>query len=334
MNVFSAPSADLAWRQAADVVIRRSGTHVVGSRNGQAVELVHATVSIDNPRARWVASRLPAMNIALAIAEVVQIIAGGNDVRFLEHFYPGYGKYVGRQAVAAGAYGERLRGRWGFDQLARAAESLIANGESRQVVLSIWDARADLPIEGGQPRSGDVPCNVLSCLRLVGDRLHWLQTCRSNDLFRGLPFNVVQFTCLQEVVAGWIGADLGRYSHVISSLHGYVESFDAFRIDPSVPTVAQSNDIRLPRADAEVAWRRLFDLTEELLAKPGNGRPTLPSTEDASDLGPLQAMYWILVAEHARRRGWSDESQEAAQKCQDPALSVMWQKWIARVKGQ
>lgn len=329
MNVFNANSADLAWRQAADAIVRRHGADEVESRNGRAVELVHACVTVTNPRARWIASRLPAMNIALAIAEVAQIVAAGDDVPFLEHWFPKYGEYVGSRDKAAGAYGTRLRVRWGFDQIARAAESLAALGESRQVVLSIWDPRADLPEANGCPRSGDVPCNVLSCLRLVGGRLHWLQTVRSNDLFRGLPNNIVQFTCLQEIIAGWIGADVGQYSHTISSLHAYVKSLSEFHIDPEVPAVGESFDIRLPRSDAEVAWTNLYRLAQELVAQT-NDRPSLPSFATATDLGPLQPMYWILVAENARRRGWQAQSQEAVQMCHDRTLVTMWHRWIRR----
>lgn len=331
MILFKAESGDLAWRQAADTLVHRRGTHTVDSRAGATVELLHAAIAIADPRARWVASRLPAMNIALALAEVVQILAGGDDVSFLAHWFPNYPSYVGSKDRAHGAYGARLRVRWGFDQLALAADALTACGETRQIVLSIWDPREDLPRDNGAPRSGDVPCNVLSCLRLAEGRLHWLQTSRSNDLFRGLPNNLVQFTCLQEVIAGWIGADVGGYSHTISSLHAYAPSLDEFCIDPEVPTISPSGDIRLPRRDAEIAWADLHRMTQELVVRTATRRPSLPKEAAATGLGPLQPWYWILVAEDARRRGWHVESQEAAGKCVDRALATMWHRWDRRV---
>lgn len=334
MKAFEAQSADVVWRQAAAAIMGRLGTHEVGSRAGDTVEILHASVSVSNPRARWVASRLPAMNIAFAIAEVVQILAGADDVQFLEHWFPGYGKFVGGGERAAGAYGVRLRGQWGFDQLDRAAAALIANGETRQVVLSIWDPQNDLPSDGGNARAGDVPCNVLSCLRLVNGRLHWLQTCRSNDLFRGLPYNLVQFTFIQEVLAGWLNAELGVYSHAMSSLHAYKAALEEFRRDPDPPPLLESADIRLPRRDAESAWNTLNRLARELAARPKTHRPSLPSASIATDLGPLQGMYWILAAEDARRRRWRTESQEAADRCVDGALLGMWQRWVRRVDSR
>lgn len=44
---------------------------------------------------------------------------------------------------------------------------------------------------------------------------------RSNDVHRGLPYNVVQFTTLQEVMAGWLGLEVGGYHHWSDSLHLY-----------------------------------------------------------------------------------------------------------------
>ncbi len=332
MNLFQAESGDIAWRHAADALIHRCGTHEVDSRAGKTVELLHAVITITNPRARWVASRLPAMNVALAVAEVVQLLAGGDDVPFLSHWFPSYSIFVGSRDRAHGAYGARLRVRWGFDQLARAADALTTNGETRQAVLSIWDPREDLPHGDGAPRSGDVPCNVLCCLRLVRGRLHWLQTSRSNDVFRGLPNNLVQFTCLQEVVAGWIGAEVGGYTHTISSLHAYVPSLSEFSIEPAPPAISQSADIRLSRSDAEECWGGLYRLSHELVVRPAGSRPTLPEATAATGLGPLQPMYWILVAEDARRRGWQAESREAAGSCTDQVLSTMWDRWIRRLE--
>lgn len=332
MNLFKAESGDVAWRQAADALVDRRCTHMIDSRAGATAELLHAAIAFADPRARWVASRVPAMNIALALAEVVQILAGGDDVPFLAHWFPKYPSFVGSKDRAHGAYGARLRGRWGFDQLARAADVLTARGETRQVVLSIWDPREDLPQNDGAPRSGDVPCNVLSCLRLVNGRLHWLQTSRSNDLFRGLPNNLVQFTYLQEVIAGWIGADVGGYSHAISSLHAYAASLDEFTIDPEVPAMPRSRDIRLPRRDAEIAWGSLHRMAQECVSRPKEASPSLPAPAAATALGPLQPMYWILVAEDARRRGWHAESQEASARCEDAALSAMWHRWIRRLE--
>lgn len=330
MNVFTGQSADEAWRQAASAIGGRRGTHSIGSRIGSTVELVHSAVEVRDPRSRWVTSRVPAINIAFALAEVIQILNGRDDIAFLQHWFPAYGSYVGGGVHAHGAYGARLRTRWEFDQLSRAADALSANEESRQVVLSLWNPTDDFPAVDGMAQADDIPCNVLSCLRLVDGRLHWLQTCRSNDVFRGLPYNLVQFTYIQEVLAGWIGVEVGGYTHVVSSLHAYTSALDEFSMEPVAPLAPAAADIRLARREADVAWEGLDRLAREMMARRHGALPKVPSKRIASGLGPLESIYWLLVAEDARRRGWNSESHHAANQCTDALLSFMWKRWNIR----
>ncbi len=51
---------------------------------------------------------------------------------------------------------------------------------------------------------------------------------RSNDHFRGLPHNLIQFTTVQEVLAGWLGISLGSYHHYSDSLHVYESDGDVY----------------------------------------------------------------------------------------------------------
>jgi thymidylate synthase len=44
---------------------------------------------------------------------------------------------------------------------------------------------------------------------------------RSNDIFLGLPYDLFVFTMLQELFAAELGLDVGRYHHMVGSLHLY-----------------------------------------------------------------------------------------------------------------
>jgi thymidylate synthase len=44
---------------------------------------------------------------------------------------------------------------------------------------------------------------------------------RSNDIYLGLPYDVFVFTMLQELFALELGLELGRYHHMVGSLHLY-----------------------------------------------------------------------------------------------------------------
>src|SRR5262249_3724286 len=106
-----------------------------------------------------------------------------------------------------------------LDQLRAASEALRRTPDSRQVVLQIWDSALDLPDPDG--RSKDVPCNIMSHLLVRSGKLEWLQIMRSNDLIWGTPYNFIQFMTVQEIIAGWIGVEVGNYTHIASSLHVY-----------------------------------------------------------------------------------------------------------------
>src|SRR5262249_1409387 len=139
----------------------------------------------------------------------------------------------------------------------RAYLALQSTPESRQVVLQIWDAHSDLPDTSGTPVSPDVPCNICSFLKIRNNRLEWTQILRSNDLFLGVPYNFVQFTCLQEVMGGWPHVEPGDYVQLSDSLHVYQR--DWARLEASVPsdTCHNSDRLALPKAESDGAFIEL-----------------------------------------------------------------------------
>ena len=90
--------------------------------------------------------------MAFALAEVVWIMRGRNDSAFLNYFNRQLPLRAGHGATYNGAYGQRLRAAFGFDQLERAYLALRHNPNSRQVVLQIWNPQRDLPDQTGRAR--------------------------------------------------------------------------------------------------------------------------------------------------------------------------------------
>lgn len=220
-HTVEAKTANDLWMAAASLF--RSGREDLHANRlaGGSRELHHVALSIENPRQRWVFARQPAINPVFALAEVVWIVSGRNDAAFLTHWNKALPTFSGTATELHGAYGYRLRNHFGLDQLTKVTQALSASPFSRQAVLQVWDPRIDLPAADGTPVSSDIPCNVQSCLKIASGRLEWLQVIRSNDLFLGLPYNLIQWTTLQEILAGWIGVQVGTYNQVSDSLHDY-----------------------------------------------------------------------------------------------------------------
>jgi thymidylate synthase len=327
----AADTADEAWSKAATRFERDEDVLRQESRIGNTLELLHAIISIDDPRQRWVLSRQPAINPAFAIAEVVWILNGRNDAAFINHWNPALPRFAGHGDTYYGAYGYRLRSNLGIDQLERAWGALSANSASRQIVLQIWDSRLDLPSKDGQPRSPDIPCNICSMLKLREGRLEWMQVLRSNDLFLGVPHNLVQFTTLQEVFAGWLGVGLGQYHQLSDSLHIYERDRAHVRNRTEPTNIRNSDSLMLPKAESDAVWHELDRHMTRLVEAPSVDLRTWKHMVAAIDAPqPFLNLWTIVAGDDARRRGWLDEAQELVSDCTNPLLRQAWMNWVER----
>lgn len=331
-RVFEADSGNQLLGDVVDALSSGVAGDVQSSRAGDTREILHAALTLRNPRARWITARRPALNIAFALAEVVWILSGRSDAKFLTYFNRSLSRFSGDGTLLHGAYGDRLRRRFGMDQLQQAYDALRANPQSRQIVLQIWDAGSDLPSPDGRPRSADIPCNTQSILKVRDHRLEWLQIMRSNDVFLGLPYNLIQFTFLQEVIAGWLGLEPGHYHHVSDSLHLYerdASTIKQHRDDRTLP----SERFSLPKIESDKAIATLAAAIDQIIDEkcPAETIAALPEQSDLPT--PYISMLRVLAAEGLRRRRLSEPAIKIMASCDSPTFCLMWANWLARVKS-
>jgi len=333
METYRGPTADDVWRQVYRAMMAMAGCQKVQeSRGGATLELLHVALEIQYPQQRWIVSRQPAINPALGIAEVFWILAGGNDAPVLNYWFPDLPKFAGEGNTYPGAYGYRLRRQFGVDQIRRACDILSSDPTSRQVVLQLWDASSDLPHDDGRPRCKDIPCNVTALLKVREGRLEWTQILRSNDLHRGLPYNILQFTMLQEVMAGWLGIEIGSYYHWSDSLHVYVD--DAAHFSCASPAELESNrdSLTIDIARGEVLVEELYRRTVEL-TKPEVTESRLEELIMIPE-APVgyQNLMRVLGSESARRRARQDQAVAVMEGCTNPQLVQAWSAWRERLQ--
>lgn len=124
-----------------------------------------------------------------------------------------------------GAYGQRIYG-----HLMPLVDLLKRDPDSRQAVLTIFNAATDL---GANRR--DIPCTLNIQFLIRKDKLNMRVSMRSNDVFLGLPYDLVQFGALQGAVAKALDLPMGWYSHNVGSLHMYLRDLekceDIFPVD-------------------------------------------------------------------------------------------------------
>lgn len=200
------------------------------SRNGPVIRAVGCmTVTYENPRERVLFSEGRDANPFFHLFESLWMLAGRNDVAPLKYYVDTIDQFSDDGLVFNAAYGNRWRQHFGYDQLVPIAKELANNGESRRMVIAIWDGNKDLDyaLAGGK----DVPCNTQVMLEVDDGRLNMTVTNRSNDMILGMfGANLVHFSFLQEYMASRIGVELGVYNQFSNNLHAYTEK--PYKWDP------------------------------------------------------------------------------------------------------
>ncbi len=331
-STFSGRNADELWRSVRDAFATDDTAAAPQcGRGGDTNELLHAALTLEDPRQRWIAAREPAINVAFALADVVWMLCGRRDAVFLNYFNTRLPSFAGEGPIYHGAYGYRIIHHFGIDQMERAYTSFQANRDTRQVVLQIWDSRIDLPHPDGTPTSPDVPCNISALLKVRANKLEWLQVMRSNDVFRGLPHNIVQFTTLQEVLAGWLGVEVGAYHHLSDSLHTYAaDRKNLVRVNAEV---ARPNTDRFdhPKPLSQYLWSQIEMAVERIINPAIDSTAIVEQVETADMPMAFANVLRVLSAEGLRRRDSLVLANEVMRGCSNPAYQQLWQRWIARM---
>jgi thymidylate synthase len=148
-----------------------------------------------------------------------------------------------------------------------------------------------------------------------------------------LPNNFVQFSLLQEVMAGWLGLELGGYHQWSDSLHAYTDSLHEFSCGAPVAEETNTDSLALPidRGDPLISemYRRMTMFTAPDLSE------TQVSEIAAMADAPVgyRNLLRVLAAESARRRGRRDQAQSLMADCTNAQLVQVWSAWLERVQG-
>lgn len=242
MEVIIAKNINDAWDQAKVLL---NHNHVVRpSRVGEVMEcLTPVTTAYAKPRERVLFDPDRNVNVFFSFMEALWMLAGRNDVAWLERFNSKIKDFVGPGPLLHDAYGHRWRKAFDLDggadddfadQLPKIIRMLKNNHNERRAVLTMWNPLWDLE----RPELPSVPCNTQCYFKIRNGALDILVTCRSNDIvFGAYSANNVQFSVLQEYMAAMIGVSVGTYYQVSDSWHAYTERWSAFGGFKESPTI-------------------------------------------------------------------------------------------------
>jgi thymidylate synthase len=209
-----------------------------------------------------------------------------------------------------GAYGPRLR-RWHgtTDQLAQALDALSRDPDSRRAVIQLYDPEADT--RGHK----DVPCTLGYRFFLRDGRLHMHTTMRSQDLWLGFCYDIFAATTLHELLAGWLGAQLGSYVLCVDSLHLYAADIPRAQ---RLPADIAPGAAMLPLATPWAGFDRLLSAVITGNATTGHGW---------AELSAVMASY------RARKSGDHDAARALAAAVPGPLSSAL-SRWYGHLDAE
>lgn len=243
MQIIRARNVNEAYSDGRELLEREGNRST--SRGGDVLVVPYPVVTVyERPAERVLFDPVRDANPFFHLFESLWMLAGRDDAEFLDKFVRDFGaRFAEAEGHIHGAYGRRWRDWFPLERAAGADDGpcdqldvvvrlLRADPDSRQAVLQMWDAQADL----GVPGLLDRPCNTQVYLQVrredgtgAADSAHEVRvldltvTCRSNDIVWGAyGANAVHFSVLQEYLAGRIGVGVGALYQFSNNWHGYV----------------------------------------------------------------------------------------------------------------
>ncbi len=194
------------------------------SRNGEVIVFPEPVMtSYSHPTERVLFWPERDANPIFHLMESIWMLAGRDDVSFVEYFNSRMRNFSDNGSTLNGAYGHRWRKRFGFDQLVGLIRHLKQDPTSRRAVLSMWGPSQDLDNLG----SKDTCCNTHAYFEIRDGKMNMTVLCRSNDLVWGAyGANAVHFSFLLEFMASALGVPVGVYRQFSHNLHLYTELYD------------------------------------------------------------------------------------------------------------
>lgn len=180
---------------------------------GSTRELQNVKFTINDINDVYVSARNP--SIKYMLGELVWYLSGSRSTDFISKFASYWSKISDNGVTSNSAYGYLIKYRYSFDQMYKVIELLKKDPNSRRAVINLNYANPNVI------KTKDEPCTIALQFYIRDNKLYCTGMMRSNDVWTGLPYDIVYFTLLQKLMADVLGCEFGTYTHFAVSLHAY-----------------------------------------------------------------------------------------------------------------
>ena len=139
--------------------------------------------------------------------ELLWYVLGRNDVGFISKFAKLWERISDDGKTSNSAYGDIILKRHGFNQVDTIIRLLKKDPLSRRAVINFNVPNPNVI------NTKDEICTVALQFLIRNGKLNAYGLMRSNDVWFGLPYDVIFFTELQKYIARKLGVDCGTYTH-------------------------------------------------------------------------------------------------------------------------
>lgn len=284
---------------------------------GAARELTAVSLELTNPRARLSRTETRGKPFS-CLGEFCWYLSKTSDLAFISYYIPEYNE-LAEGGIISGGYGPRLFNQRGMDQVANVIALLKRKPESRQAVIQIFDAGDIATVHE------DIPCTCTLQFMIRQGALHMFTYMRSNDVYLGLPHDVFCFTFLQEIIARTLSVELGRYTHMVGSLHLYERNEKAAK---QFINEGWQSTISMPEIPAGDPWPAIDFLRRTELAIRVNNRVEIDGLENLDT-------FWvdiILLLQIFRCK--KDNNPDRLKEFSDRLSSDIYRPFIQKIVQQ
>jgi thymidylate synthase len=163
-----------------------------------------------------------------ARTELLWILNGRTDLKYLEdngvkYWRPDYERSGRTDETLGPVYGKQWRDFNGVDQLEKLVHSIKTNPDSRRLMVSAWN-----PVD--MPNMVLPPCHYAFQVYINNGVIDLMWQQRSADVFLGLPYDIVMYGLLLEMLAKGAKLEAGKLIGQLGDCHLYKNHFDQAKI--------------------------------------------------------------------------------------------------------
>ena len=304
MYFFKGESVPSLYTKILDTVLNEGRT--ISPRGLLTKEIGPVIIEVTNPRKRLFGHPNRKEVSIFTYIEGLWILLKEASLNRVGHYVPAMSNYVHeRTKLFDGAYGPAIG-----NQFELVYQRLKEDRDTRQAIVVI-----NQPYLHKLPTK-DYPCTLSYQFLIRDNKLDMIAYMRSQDAYLGLVYDQGEFQWFLEILAGWLGIDVGRYIHIDGSLHLYKKYWDKARLvvkkdnDWDLYSTATVLDARLPKEDFDIVLSNL-GLWEEACRGTWGLSKSYPEKE-----------YWdfknefynnladIILAYNLRLRGYKEIANE------------------------